>query len=95
MVIAKTVDVPKPGTTILEPISDEKYPVCNVILLAVSVESPIDDTYILLLGTNWPPVDVINIQFVDTGASNVVSKKVLFAVSSLYVRMMSGPELIP
>ena len=31
IVIAKMVDVPNPGTTILDPISDEKYPVCNVI----------------------------------------------------------------
>lgn len=67
IVIAKTVDVPKPGTMILEPISDEKYPICNVTRLVTRDDNPIDDTYILLLGTNWPPVDVTNIRFVDTG----------------------------
>jgi hypothetical protein len=67
MVVAKIVDVPKPGTTILEPISDEKYPVCNVTRLVTRDDNPIDDTDILLLGTNWPPVDVTNMRFVDTG----------------------------
>ena len=83
IVIAKTVDVPNPGTTILEPISEENNPVCNVIRLVTRDDSPIDDTYILLLGTNWPPVDVTNIRLVDTGTSPTDSKKVLFAVSSL------------
>ena len=83
IVIANTVDVPNPGTTILDPISEEKKPVCNVIRLATRDDSPIDDTYILLLGTNWPPVDVTNMRLVDTGTSNTDSKKVLFALSSL------------
>jgi hypothetical protein len=83
IVIANTVDVPNPGTTILAPISEEKNPVCNVIRLATRDDSPIDDTYILLLGTNWPPVDVTNMRLVDTGTSNTDSKKVLFALSSL------------
>jgi len=83
IVIAKTVDVPNPGTTILDPVSEENNPVCNVIRLVTRDDSPIDDTYILLLGTNWPPVDVTNIRLVDTGTSPTDSKKVLFAVSSL------------